>query len=379
MRQPTLAQYRLPILQDLAARPGMELRLLYGSNASIPNIDPVGLDARSSELEVRRMPLLGEWYRDPELKSEAASFRPDVVVSWWNVRQGDLSSMMRWARRENIGTVLWGHGYSKNEAVWRRFLRDRLARSADAVVTYNRRAAEQITARGVAADKVFVAPNALDQTANAQSLAYWRANPSELEVFRRAAGIGPGPVIGFVSRMDPANRLDLLVSALPKVRQAVEGAQVVIVGKGDEERAKLRAQAVELGVADAMVFAGPEYDPVKIGGYFNLFDVFCYPSNIGLSILHAFGFGVPVVTSNDLDAQNPEIEALQDGVNGLLYAAEDVGALAQSLIRILSDGALKRDMSKAALFTARETFAPARMVDGLEAAARFAAGAAKRV
>ena len=38
--------------------------------------------------------------------------------------------------------------------------------------------------------------------------------------------------------------------------------------------------------------------------------VVCYPVNIGLSLLHAFGFGLPVVTGNDIGSHNPGIETL---------------------------------------------------------------------
>ena len=374
MRQPALPQYRLPIFQQLASRSGVELRLLYATNDAIPNIDPDGLDARSSPLAVRRLPGLGECYRDPELKQEAAAFRPHVVLSWWNVRQVDLFSLARWSSRRGIGTVLWGHGYSKREAGWRRYLRDRLAHSADAVVTYNRRAASAIVGRGVADTKVFVAPNALDQSPNAAAAKYWREHPQELAAERLRLGIGPGPVIGFVSRFDPLNRLDLLIEALPEVRQRVPGAQVVLVGRGDQERPQLEAQARALGVADGVVFQPPEYDPVRVGAYFSLFDVFCYPSNIGLSLLHAFGFGVPVVTSDDLDAQNPEIESLEDGVNGRLYSAGDVGALAGRLVEVLTADAQERKaMRQAAWETAHVAYTPEKMADGLEAACRFAA------
>ena len=356
IRQPALPMYRLAIFQELANRPDIEMRLLYASNPSIPNVSPAGLNADLSELQVNRMPVLGEYYRDPELFAEIKSYRPDVVLSWWNVRQSDLGAMMRFARNRRIGSVLWGHGYSKAEVWWRRHLRDRLARSADAVVTYNRRARHQITSRGIAEQKVFVAPNALDQSANREAAAYWKQHPSELEAFRLAAGIGPGPVIGFVSRMDPMIRLDLLVAALPHVREFIPGCQVVIVGRGDEEKKKLKLQSHSLGVSDAVVFVGAEYDPMRIGAYFTLFDVFCYPSNIGLSILHAFGFGVPVITCDDLDLQNPEIEALEDGENGLLYRAGDSEALAISLTRLLSDKVLRDRMGRNAFRSVTELY-----------------------
>jgi glycosyltransferase involved in cell wall biosynthesis len=102
-------------------------------------------------------------------------------------------------------------------------------------------------------------------------------------------------------------------------------------------------------------------------------DVFCYPANIGLSILHAFGYGLPVVTGDDLASHNPEIEALVPGVNGLTFRHGDSASLAQSLARIFDDRALAASMHAAAHKTVMEKFTVQRMVDGIEAAVRYAA------
>jgi glycosyltransferase involved in cell wall biosynthesis len=90
-----------------------------------------------------------------------------------------------------------------------------------------------------------------------------------------------------------------------------------------------------------------------------------------LSLLHAFGYGLPVVTSDAVGEQNPEIEALRDGENGLLYADGDVEALRGALGRLLGDAELRRSLSGAALRAVSEAFTVQKMVDGFEAAVRY--------
>lgn len=90
--------------------------------------------------------------------------------------------------------------------------------------------------------------------------------------------------------------------------------------------------------------------------------------NIGLSLLHAFGYGLPVVTSDRLDAQNPEIEALRPSQNGLLYRHGDFKALAESLRELLTNEALRNALSKEAQRTVTEDFSLERMVDGFDKA-----------
>ena len=104
---------------------------------------------------------------------------------------------------------------------------------------------------------------------------------------------------------------------------------------------------------------------------------FCYPANIGLSILHGMGYGLPVVTSDKVESQNPEIEALRDGENGFLYRDGDIDDLTAKLEVLLTDSATQNRMSAAAHATATERFSLANMVDGYVDAVRFAAWRAK--
>ena len=180
----------------------------------------------------------------------------------------------------------------------------------------------------------------------------------------------------FVSRLEAANRVDLLLEAAAKLRERVPGLTVAVVGKGPELEA-LRAQAQRLGLGERARFPGAIYDEEQLGGWFAAATVFCYPANIGLSLLHAMGYGVPVVTGDNIAAHNPEIEALRDGVNGLLFRDGDAADLAEKLARVIGDADLRRSMSEAALRTTSEEFTVERMVDGLEAAARFAAARAR--
>jgi glycosyltransferase involved in cell wall biosynthesis len=76
-----------------------------------------------------------------------------------------------------------------------------------------------------------------------------------------------------------------------------------------------------------------------------------HPGAIGLSIFHAFGYGLPVVTSDRVEIQMPEFETHRDGINGLLYRHGDAQDLASKLASLLAEDAVRRRMSAAALAT----------------------------
>jgi glycosyltransferase involved in cell wall biosynthesis len=74
------------------------------------------------------------------------------------------------------------------------------------------------------------------------------------------------------------------------------------------------------------------------------------------------------VTSDNLKAQNPEIEALRDGENGFLYRSGDVLDLSKKILTILNDGVLRKRLGQEARRTALEDYPVEAMVDGLKTA-----------
>jgi glycosyltransferase involved in cell wall biosynthesis len=88
-----------------------------------------------------------------------------------------------------------------------------------------------------------------------------------------------------------------------------------------------------------------------------------HPGKIGLSLLHAFGYGCPVVTNGDIGAHTPEIAAFRVGETGLLFNEKDPGALAAAIGAIVSSPESRERMSRCAIRVAREDFNVGVMVE----------------
>jgi glycosyltransferase involved in cell wall biosynthesis len=281
------------------------------------------------------------------------------------------------ARYHGVSTILWGHGYSKRDHPLRRWPREKVAGLATALLFYNHRIAQRYIDDGWDPQRIFVALNALDQAPIQDARAAWLAQPDKLRAFRESNGLHEAPMTLFVSRLDPDNRLELLLHAAAKLQKSCPRHQVVIIGKGPADRS-LRRLAADLGLGERVRFLGAIYDEMKLAPWFLSASAFCYPANIGLSILHAFGYGLPVVAGDDLDSHNPEIEALQDGVNGLLFRDGDAAALADALQRLIDDTPLRHRMSLAARQTVLQRFTLQNMVDGMVSAVRWCALSGRR-
>ena len=114
----------------------------------------------------------------------------------------------------------------------------------------------------------------------------------------------------------------------------------------------------------AIEFTGAIYDPWALAPWMLGAALMPYPVNLGLSLHQAFGFGVPVVTSDRWLDHGPEFDALVDGETGLLYRAGDVGDLAAGWTRLLRDEPLRRRLAEGAHRRAIEVDTLPRMVQG---------------
>ena len=357
VEHPALPHYRVPLFRAIAARPGVRLHVWYGDeDPTLENVSPDGFEATLSPVRQVRLPRLGPLIWHPAQWSTATRDDADVLVLAANTRYLSLVPGLLRARRAGIPTVVWGHHYSKAPSAWRDATRRSMTRLADAVLTYDARTAAALVAAGVPERKVFVAANGLDRAPIDAARREWLDAPGRLEAFRAERLPGPGPVLIFTGRLYADNRLDVAVEALAHLRRERPDARLVVVGEGEPERARLEAVARASGVADAIVWAGAIFDEAEIAPWMLSADVSVYPTNSGLSIVHAFNYGVPVVVAAPLERHNPEIMALEDGVNGLVAESLDPADFAAACARPLDDPALRARLSQAALETARDSF-----------------------
>ncbi len=370
--QPALPKYRIPIFNRLGAAEDINLTLFPSPRISGSSL-PEATGAESFDVIYASMKRLGPFFRQPGQHTELTPGRFDVAVFSWNVRNIDLSRALRKARRLGVRTILWGHGFSKNEARWRKWLRDRQARRADALLFYNHNARSQLIEQGFDQKRLFVAANTLDQQPIQQARASWLDRPDELREFQEQHDLLDRPAIIFVSRLEPDNRVDWLIEAFARTVDRVPTGRLVLVGDGSQ-RDELQSLATRVGIADRTTFTGAIYDEMQLAPWMLSVSAFCYATNIGLSLLHAFGYGLPAVTSDATERQNPEIEALQPEENGLTWRHGELDDLAAQLARLMLDADLRDRLGAAGHTLAVEHYTIDRMVGGYLDCIRFAAG-----
>jgi glycosyltransferase involved in cell wall biosynthesis len=145
----------------------------------------------------------------------------------------------------------------------------------------------------------------------------------------------PGrPVILFASKLQERKRCDHLIAAFAKVHTSIDPAPyLVIVGDGDQ-RGALEQQAAASGLSASIRFCGFR-NQSELPRFFDLASVFVLPSRHepwGLIVNEAMNAARPAIVSDDVGCA-PDL--IQHGVNGAIFPAGDVDALARSLHDIL--------------------------------------------
>ena len=323
-----------------------------------------GLDRLGERVTVLARSRVRRWVGDGEIRSGPvrrayakpllrARFRgcvrkrPDVLFV--THRADFLTWALAAKRARGIPVALTLHG---NELYGRRDLARIIAQvnAADAVFAVSRYAEGRLLDLGVRREILHTVLHgaALDKYSP-------DTPPAALAGDQSGAGRPAGAVILSAGRFRAVKGFDRMIRALPAVLSKAPDARYVLVGEGPEE-GKWKALSRDLGVADHVLWIPPV--PFDRWGrpphaYYNACDVFVGPSvsdpatgdveALGIAFLEAAACGKPVVVGRSGGAP----ETVEDGVTGFVVDVESPDALAEAVLRLLADPALRKRMGEA--------------------------------
>lgn len=176
--------------------------------------------------------------------------------------------------------------------------------------------------------------------------AFNQPRKAEGEELRREYGIPEGaPVIGNVGRFDPIKNIELLIDVVRVLKQRYPAIRCLLVGDGRSEyRSHLEQRCKSRGVADNVVFAGYR---MNTAAHFGLFDVSLLTSRsegLPRSVVESMAAGTPVVATAlpGLD------EVIENGVSGYLVPGREAGGIAERVVQLLEDRALRDRLASGA-------------------------------
>jgi N-acetyl-alpha-D-glucosaminyl L-malate synthase BshA len=201
--------------------------------------------------------------------------------------------------------------------------------------------------------EIEVIPNFLDCSM------YRRKDVPDLR--RRFAPDAGTKLLMHMSNFRPVKRIESVMRVFARVAGRIR-ARLLLVGDGPDLPLAYRLGR-ELGVASLVDALGEQEGVIPL---LSTADVFLLPSaqeSFGLAALEAMACEVPVVASRV--GGLPEV--IDDGVTGLLHPPDDLDAMAESAVRLLTDDQLHERIARAACRTVHERFCSERVVPMYEA------------
>ena len=194
--------------------------------------------------------------------------------------------------------------------------------------------------------------NGLDQEVIDRISENWKGE--KLEKWKKENNIVSNNIIISSGRLFKG-KFEILATALNDVKQAFQDILWICIGGGSGQES-LKILVSKYNLEENVLFVGSKYEEEELAPYFLSSKVFVHPTAVGLSIMHAFGYGLPIITHNNFEEHGPEIIAFKNHDTGLAYQDKDPKDLANKICGLLHDNELLQNLSKNAINMVRDQY-----------------------
>jgi L-malate glycosyltransferase len=166
------------------------------------------------------------------------------------------------------------------------------------------------------------------------------------------------PLLGNVGVLLADKGQEWLIRALGSIRKEFRDCRLLLAGDGPC-RPQLEKLAREMGLADAVIFAG---FVEEIEAVYSALDVFLFPAQfegLGTSLLAAMSYGIPSIAFQCCAFG----EIIEDGKSGMLVENRSLPGVELAIARLLHDQQFAQRMGEAGRKRIEEVFSADRMVE----------------
>ncbi|MCD7813601.1 MAG: glycosyltransferase family 4 protein [Lachnospiraceae bacterium] len=161
-------------------------------------------------------------------------------------------------------------------------------------------------------------------------------------------------VYGYVGRINRDKGISELIEAFEKVQINRENAWLVLVGMVDDTNAVPTEMMDRARRNHNIVFTG-NVPPEDVYKHMAMFDVLTHPTyreGFGKVLQEAMGMSLPIISTN---VPGPS-EVVENGISGILVEAKNPEALAEAMIEVYSNEALRVSLANAGRKRAEKYF-----------------------
>jgi glycosyltransferase involved in cell wall biosynthesis len=241
------------------------------------------------------------------------------------------------ARITGKKTFLWTHGWYGNESKIKRLIKKIFFGLSSKVLLYGDYAKDLMIKEGFPADKLIPIYNSLDYSTQCKI----RETLSETNIYREQF-LNQFPVLLYIGRIQKNKKLDLLIEAISVLYSRGVFCNLIIIGE-EAERTNIYELVDRNKLGRFVWFYGPCYDEKKLGELIYNANLCVVPGDIGLTVMHSFVYGTPVITHNNYSKHGPEFEAIREGVTGAFFKENSVDDLCDKICNWITISIEKRE------------------------------------
>ena len=183
---------------------------------------------------------------------------------------------------------------------------------------------------GLNPDKIHIIPNAVDLNEFTEEVSG--------TMFRQEAGADKTKIlIGVVGRITPHKGQHIFAQAIPHILNSFPNSKFVIVGEDTTPNAHFKKDVqkilVDLGIPNVVHFTGFRRNVPEIMKALDLLVVPSLSEPFGRVVIEAMAMKTPVVATDSGGTS----DIIQHGINGLLVPIDNPAAIANAVVRLLSD------------------------------------------
>jgi glycosyltransferase involved in cell wall biosynthesis len=232
----------------------------------------------------------------------------------------------------------WWHRHSPLYPFLIRRAEQDICTRAARIIVVSSRLEKYLLGLGIPRQKIEIMHNGADPER-------FKPNAAHTAQLREKCGLGQNLVVGFIGSLRPWHDLDLLLDCAPLVLERYRAVRFLIVGDGPL-RARLEERVRSEGLSEYVTFTG-FVSRQEAPAYINSMDIALALSprspDFHFSPLKMFEYmaaAKPVIASRHLD-----IEAvISNGHNGVLVEPGDKVLLAEAIVTLLQDQALREQL-----------------------------------
>jgi glycosyltransferase involved in cell wall biosynthesis len=284
----------------------------------------------------------------------------DVVFVSGNPRDLSDAVFATFLRLFGKKVVLWtmAHSYKSNKI--REDVRLFWSRIFKNIFVYTDKEVDFLRSKGFKDNFILGMNNGHDQKAIDEIILKW--TDTRLEEWRCSNSLEKEFLLLSCARLETKNKFEQIIFALPHILAKVPNLLWCVIGDGNE-KFNLEQLVKTAGLEDHVRFIGAIYKENELAPWFLSSEILIHPAGIGLTLQHALGFGLPVVTHGESKFHGPDFAAFEPEFTGRCFKIDDVKSLADTVLSLIFDEPARRNMKNYSLKIARERYNVDVMVD----------------